>query len=468
MLSQNDHFLTSITNTMSSDTTNPPNFDDDWNQTITDLESTDLPEQENTKSTEAVKKFEQMDLKEHILRAIFFAGYETPSVCQRTAIPIALKNLRSHMTVQAATGSGKTLCFIIAAANSIEPNVKQTQVIILVPTRELAFQTYNKFAIALFGTTHADDPVISVALHRGTTPGGKTGIKSCGQKYFTSHKAHSGTEHIVISTPKRLLALLTESTWVGPSHFMQIKTDYIQQIVIDECDIMLSTAETVRDEGMTTAECVKEIMNITPKFARKSLYSATMSENVKLITKELGASFLEFVPTKKIGDTVKNYYVILPNEVDKIDCLINIMAEMETHGSIFIFVASIDKAKVIVNILSDNTFPVGIIHGKMTQPERDKAIQDLNDTKIRILVATDIAARGLDIPSVDLVFQYDLPDETETFMHRSGRAGRFGKIGICISFVLQSGHTKPAEIIRIEKERLITIPHLPKLDTLTY
>jgi superfamily II DNA/RNA helicase len=434
---------------------------DDWEKDDVVKDSIKEPENKNIDIDEennilTIKKFEDMGLEDLVQACIFGAGYVKPAPFQRTIIPTCIANPDRHSVVEAATGSGKTLCYLVVLANRIKPNIKKTQGLILATSRELADQIY-KVGKRLF-----ENSVISVAFHRGTTAG-KQGVKSVGDKYFTTNMDHFGNEHIVISTPQRCLALLREQTFVmAPNRFIQIKTQFIQEIVLDECDKMLSTSERHNDMATYT----HEIMDMMPEYTRRSLYSATMSENIKLYANEINAMHLKFVANEKIGKTVMHYWVGLQEERDKFACLENILREINNAGSVFIFASSIISAEEICRFLVDENCSADFIHGSLPQTVRDNAIDNFRNGKTRILVSTELAARGIDVNSVDLVFNFDLPSTGTDYMHRSGRAGRFGKQGIAISFVLLIGNARPIEIIRIEKENNIMINHLPELKTL--
>jgi|SaaInlStandDraft_5_1057022.scaffolds.fasta_scaffold37629_1 superfamily II DNA/RNA helicase len=462
MLSQDKHLLSLQNSTMSlpeknewDDETEKKDEWEDETETKDDKGDNEDVDIDNENNILMFKKFEDMEINETVLRGIFNAGFVSPAPFQRTIIPTCIANKDKHVVVEAATGSGKTLCFLIVAANSIKPTIKRTQVLVLSPVRELAYQIYDE-ALKLF-----KDSPISVAFHRGTTAG-KQGVKSVGDKYMTTNMDHFGHEHIVISTPQRCLALFTEPTFVmQPNRKIHLNPQFIQEVVIDECDKILSTSERHSD----MAYQVHEILALMPN-ARQSLYSATMSENTKLHGNELDAMYLKFVANEKIGNTVDHYWVGLQDERDKYACLENILRGINNAGSVFVFASSILSAEEICRFLTDEKCSVDFIHGSLPQTMRDSAIKNFREGKTRILVSTELAARGIDINSVDLVFNFDLPSTGTDYMHRSGRAGRFGKRGIAISFVLPLGNARPADIIRIEKENNIQIEHLPPLESL--
>lgn len=427
----------------------------DWEEQETNVSTEETPANSDEPELQLSKTFEGMGLNEEVLECVFRAGLEKPTKPQR-AVKTIVQNNKTNVIVNASTGSGKTIAFLLPVAHSVNTGVKQTQVIIVAPSRDLATQIFKECK-RLFG-----DSSISTALHRGTRP--KDSVqKSDGAKYMTTHPSHKGKEHIVIGTPGRLLHLLHEETYCDRDTSILIDTRFVHQIVLDECDKQLATSDR-RESDMSRD--VHEILDMMPSYARQLLFSATMSTNVKLHANNINAMYMEF--QSGIKNNVDHYYVTLTSEDQKGECLRHIISEIANAGSTFVFASSILKVRIIYEALLKENFSVDLIHATLTQRERDTALENFKSGATRILVATNVVARGIDITSVDLVFNYDLnrDEDTEEYVHRSGRAGRIGKHGISIIFVVDNSNSRPADIVRIEREQTLKINQLPELHTL--
>ena len=406
-------------------------------------------------------KFEDMELNDVVLTAIFRAGFNRPSLSQRVVIPTCLKNQERNICIHAATGSGKTLCFLVVAGQNVNPDIKQTQIVILSTTREVAFQIYNE-AAKLF-----TDSNISVAFHRGTTAGKtKTGYcpPSLERKYMSTNNDHYGHEHIVISNPMRFSYMIKEGgQYVANRQKIQIKLDFVQGIILDEADEMFSTHE--RDAGTLP---IDNILSLIPDTSTQSFYSATMSSNLELRCKQRNAMYLEFLATKDIGNTLTHYSVGLEQEEQKLGALAEIIKGIPDTGTVFVFASSAITVTKIYNYLCDENFSVGIATGQLAQSTRDNEITLLRSGKSKVMVSTDLLGRGIDIGSANLVINYDLPPDPITYKHRVGRAGRFGKKGIAILFYLMehNNDSKPEYIKEIERAMNINIISLPELSSI--
>lgn len=423
------------------------------NHDTSNMKKATIGEEEDTIVTH--NRFEDMGISDDVLSCIFKAGLETPRKPQRVIGELITR--QTNFVFKASTGSGKTFTFLIPIADSIKPEIIKTQAMIVAPTRELATQIYKE-AKKLFG-----DSDYSVALHRGTRS--KDGAaRSEGDKYMTTKPSHCGNEHIVIGTPARLLNLIHERTYCDRNVSIKIDCKFIHKFVLDECDKLLASSSHSESD---MSKDVHDIIAMIPPYAKQLLFSATMSTNVQLYADKIEAMFLNF-ESKKIGKTVRRYYVKLGDANDTGDCLNDILTEIGNAGSTLIFASSIKKVQYIWDFLLEKNYSVDMIHAMLSQKKRDETMDNFRSGHIRILVATNVIGRGIDIPSVDLVFDIDInPEEnTEEYVHRSGRAGRDGKDGIAIAFVIDGTNTRPADILRIEREQNVQIDHLPPLEKL--
>ena len=432
--------------------------EDDWNKPRVEEE-----EEEEEEEDGLVNSFNDMNLKSDILSSIYNNGFENPSQCQR-GIPLIIEHADRSFVVQAKTGTGKTACFVIATAQTIVRSIHNTQIVILAPSRELALQIYEKACELLTNTD------ITIALHRGTSSRDET-IKTEGDKYLTNTKnsSHYGKEQMVIATPGRFLGMICKPTYVREGLRFQINTEYIQQIVCDEVDKLLDTSHDRNNSGRSgMSGDVHTIFDELPSYARRLYFSATLSNDVAIHVRNENAMLLTFAEEIDSKNTNRYYYVSLIEEEEKMICLQQIIEEIPNAGSTIVFASSIMMVSTLLAFMKHEGFPVAALHSRMSQAARDRVIKGFRRGDFRILISTDVAARGIDIITVDLVFNYNLPtdENISEFMHRSGRSGRFGRVGTSISFVVESTNAKPADIVKIEKTFAIEIIHLPKLDSI--
>jgi translation initiation factor 4A len=388
--------------------------------------------------------FEQLNLKEYTLKGIYSYGWEKPSEIQKQALQPFLAG--KDMVIQACAGSGKTGVFGIGSIERVDPSVNGMQVLIISPTRELSVQTYNIIC------TIAQYSPISVALHRGCSSKNKTGEKLSGVErasgYMSFGDSSKYCEQIVVATPGRILDLLRRK---------QLYTNQLGLFILDEADELL----TVSNEFQGT---LKDIIHFLP--ARQTIVvSATMPVDVhnfvNTITHSAEKLLLKNEDLPLAG--IKQYYVVLDQEQDKLLCLIDIYSNISIQQSI-IFVNRKDKVDYICGKMKDNGFTVSCIYGTMSQLERDTIMDDFRKGSTRVLIATDLLARGIDVQSVSMVFNYDLPNNKENYIHRIGRSGRYGRKGVAINFVLEPSGNKPKAITELETFYGCQILPLPQLD----
>jgi ATP-dependent RNA helicase len=468
-----------VMNTTQESFTKSP-IDNTWNEsipTIADIEldaiETAIAKTEELKSNGIVtaNSFDQMKLKNGILRGLFAAGFEQPAPCQKI-IPSLIsteteENIRDAI-ISAQAGSGKTLLFSIIGLNAVDISLKKPQIIVLSPTRELALQTFNVIcSIASFSE-------VSIALHRGV--GTKTKrdnvsplltkavVKS--ESYMTFGSAKEGMEQIIIATPGRLLDIITNERGVRITQMKSIpKIDmrFIHMFVMDEADELLSPHNEFQD---TIANVFSNIPTI--EYCQKIIVSATITPSVIEICNQILKNPLQILIKKEEVplSAIKQFYVALQQEQDKAECLLDIYKNV-LIGTSIIFTNKIEKAEYIHEIMKEKGFAVGYIHAKLSQGDRDSIMNDFRMGNIRVLITTDLLARGIDVQSVSVVFNYDLPNSMENYIHRVGRCGRFGKTGVAVNFVIETYNSKPKEIVTIEKHYNIDIRPLPNLEVLS-
>ena len=343
-----------------------------------------------------ISKFTDLGISEDIARAMNDMGWEEPTPIQTASVPPGLNG--ADMFGQAQTGTGKTGAFGSIILQRTEPKQKLPSAIILVPTRELANQVADQITDIAKYTGHECTPIYGGASIEGQ-------IK----------KLEKGAD-IIAGTPGRVKDMINR----GALNLSKIKI-----MVLDEADRMLD---------MGFIEDIEDILSAMPRSRQTLLFSATMSEDVKRLAsdymvkpKEISVSGDEVVL-----DLTKQYYISVGRR-NKSWALTRIL-DIDKPKAI-IFCQTKKMVDVLDERLTEFDYKVKAIHGDMPQPKREKVLKDFRDDKIQILIATDVAARGLDIDDISYVINYDMPEEVETYIHRIGRTGRAGKEGVAISFV---------------------------------
>jgi len=346
---------------------------------------------------ESVETFDELNLKPDLLRGIYGYGFERPSIIQQKAIlPIIRGN---DVIAQAQSGTGKTAAFAIGTLQLVDPQKDEIQCLILSPTRELAHQTSIVYQFL------GEYLKVKVCLLIGGTRVGAD-----------IDKLKEGPQ-VLVGSPGRVLDLIGKK---------KISLGYLQSFVLDEADEMLS-------KGFLGS--IKEIISLIPNTAKILLFSATMPKDiVEMTTKFMKDPAKILVKNEELTlEGIKQYYVFLKKE-DKLDVLFQIYRGIEIAQAIIYC-----NTKKVVDYVSEELKKKGhmisSIHGDLKQFERDSVMRDFRSGVTRVLVTTDLLARGIDVYQVSLVINYEMPKEKETYIHRIGRSGRFGRKGNAINFV---------------------------------
>ncbi len=343
-------------------------------------------------------KFEDLIVKESIKKAIEDVGYIEMTPIQKAALPVVLEG--KDIIAQAPTGTGKTCCFAIPGINIIDVENPDVQVLALCPTRELAMQVSGEFSkLAKFSQ----------------------GIRICtiygGQDIEKQIIALKRKPQIIVGTPGRIMDHLRRKT---------IKIKKIKMLILDEADEMLNMG--FREDLDIILENVKHPHQTV-------LFSATMPDGIKRITENYQHDAVHVKTTYKDTDLpeIDQYYVELL-ENGKTDCLSR-MIDTYNFKQALVFCRTKRKVDELSFSLTSRGYSVECLHGDMKQSSRDKVMDMFRNGLIRVLIATDVAARGLDISGIDAVFNYDIPDDVEYYVHRIGRTARAGRTGTAYSFV---------------------------------
>ncbi len=342
-------------------------------------------------------EFSHLNLHPQLVQAISDLGYVTPTPIQAAIIPLMLAG--QDVTGQAQTGTGKTAAFSLPILQNLKAGQGYPQILVLVPTRELALQVAK--AMGEYGRYLA---VQVLAVYGGQPYGHQIG------------RLKKGVD-IVVGTPGRLLDLIDKKV---------LDLSSIRTVVLDEADEMLS---------MGFIEDIESILDETPANRQTALFSATLPASVQRLAKRYltapqSISIRPEQPT--VAAIEQRYYVV--NEADKLAALTRLF-EVETISSALIFVRTRAASGELANALTTRGFPAEALSGDLSQDMRERVLDRFRHEQIKVLVATDVAARGLDIDDISHVFNYDLPEDPELYVHRIGRTGRAGKTGIAISLV---------------------------------
>jgi len=322
-------------------------------------------------------------------------GWETPTPVQIEAIPVGLRG--GDMYAQAQTGTGKTGAFGSIILERVVPGRRAPSALVLVPTRELANQVFEELVKLAKYTGHVCTPIY-----------GGVGIVPQIEKLW------KGTD-IVVATPGRAKDLLDRK---------DLNLSQISVVVLDEADRMLD---------MGFAKDLNYILSKVPKKRQSLLFSATMSPDIRNLALRQMAHPKEILVSKDepVLDLTKQYYYVA-NKDEKRDVLCTILDT--SHPKAIVFCATKRRVDQLTRKLLAENYLAGAIHGDVKQAKRERMISSFKDGSISILVATDVAARGLDIDGVDYVINYDSPKDPDIYVHRIGRTGRAGKEGIAVSF----------------------------------
>ncbi|KAI7818551.1 P-loop containing nucleoside triphosphate hydrolase protein [Gamsiella multidivaricata] len=370
---------------------------------------------------EVVDNFDNMNLNPDLLRGIYAYGFERPSTIQQRAILPVLKG--RDVIAQAQSGTGKTATFSISVLQQLDMTNPQCQALILAPTRELAQQS-QKVALAL-------GDFMKVQCHAcigGTNVRDDMALltKGC---------------HVVVGTPGRVFDMINRGA---------LKTDSIKMFVLDEADEMLSRG--FKDQ-------IYDVFQRLPSSTQVVLLSATMPVDVMDVTSKFMRDPIRILVKKDelTLEGIKQFYINIEKEDWKLDTLSDLY-ETLTITQAVIFCNTRRKVDWLTDKLSARDFTVSAIHSEMEQAQREVIMKEFRSGSSRVLIATDLLARGIDVQQVSLVINYDLPTNKENYIHRIGRGGRFGRKGVAINFVTMEDTPMMREIEKFYSTQILEMP----------
>ena len=344
--------------------------------------------------------FEELSLKDNLLRGIYSYGFEVPSAIQSSAIPVMKSG--KDVIAQAQSGTGKTGAFVIGSLEKVNPEIQGTQIIIISPTRELSKQT-TEVVIEL--SKYMEISYLEVV--------GGTDVFQCRSDL-------DKLPQVVIGTPGRILDMINKKS---------LFTDKLTTLIFDEADEILSYG---------FKETIYNIVKCIPEKCQICLFSATIPGEVI----ELTNSFMnnpESILVKKEALTLEGitqFYI----DIKVSDWKYHILKDLYDTISIsqcIIYFNSKNKLNQVYKDLIEENFPVSMIHGELTSEERKRTMNEFKGGQTRILLSTDLLSRGIDIQQLSLVINFDIPRSKETYIHRIGRSGRYGRKGVAINFVTE-------------------------------
>jgi superfamily II DNA/RNA helicase len=369
-----------------------------------------------------ISPFAALGLNANIVRAVVDAGYEEPTPVQRAAIPVAIT--RRDVLVSSQTGSGKTAAFMLPALEMLAkaPTIRSygPRMLVLAPTRELALQVQR--AAETYGKFMRRVRVVSILG---------------GMPYPVQNRLLKGPVDVLVATPGRLL-----------DHMRSGRIDFarLEMLVLDEADRMLD---------MGFIEDIEAVVAATPENRQTMLFSATLDGSTGQLAKKLtrDAQRIEIATAQSRHDNIEQRLHYADDQHHKMKLVDHYLRGVDVDQAI-VFTSTKRTADELAQTLVSQGFPAAALHGDMNQGQRNRTLGNVRRGNIKVLVATDVAARGIDVPTISHVINYDLPRMAEDYVHRIGRTGRAGRTGIAISLAGVRDHGQVKQIERFTTQRI--------------
>lgn len=389
---------------------------------IDTVETTDNTHSDGAKLPDSIDSFDDMNLKEQLLRGLYGHGFEQPSSIQKKAIHRVIGG--NDTIAQAQSGTGKTGTFVISTLQVIDTRENTCQALLIAPTRELAQQ--------IEGVMKSISKYMELRMH------GCVGGRDIKRDITILTKG----VHVVVGTPGRVIDMINRG-YLSLSH--------IRIMVLDEADEMLSSG---------FKEQVYEIFQNLNENAQVAIFSATLPPDIIDVTKKFMREPINRIMVKNEQltlDGIKQFYIAIDREEWKLATLFDLYNTISITQAI-IYANTKRKVDFIANKMEENNYTVSAIHGELTQKEREGIMMAFRSGKTRVLITTDLLARGIDIQQVSLVINYDLPINKESYIHRIGRSGRFGRKGVAINFVTYTDNNIVEELESFYKTQISEMP----------
>lgn len=412
--------------TESSSSSPSSQSNDDWKNGLTAPAKDTRVQTDDVLATKG-NEFEDYFLKRELLMGIFEKGFERPSPIQEEAIPVILAG--RNVLARAKNGTGKTAAFIIPCLEKTDVLKKHIQILLIVPTRELALQT--SAIVKEFGKHMGIECMVST---------GGTSLKDDIMRLYQ-------TVHILVGTPGRILDLTSK----GVADLSKCHT-----VVMDEADKLLSPE---------FQPVLEKLINATAPNRQICLFSATFPVTVKAFKDKFVSNPYEINLMDELTLKGVTQYYAFVEERQKVHCLNTLFSKLDIHQSI-IFCNSVNRVELLAKKVTQLGFSCFYIHAKMQQEHRNRVFHEFRNGATRHLVCSDLFTRGIDIQSVNVVINFDFPKNSETYLHRIGRSGRFGHLGLAVNLITYEDRFN---LYRIEQElgtEIVPIP--PQIDKNVY
>lgn len=369
-----------------------------------------------------VNNWDELNLKDDLLRGIYSYGFEKPSPIQKKGILPLLSG--KDVIAQAQSGTGKTGAFTVSMLQIVDSSVSEIQGLILAPTRELAVQTHT--VISKLGS-FLENLKCSLLI------GGRSMEQDIAEL--------QNKPHIVIGTPGRVHDLIRRR---------KINTKTIKLLVLDEADEMLSSG---------FKEQIYNIFQFLGNNVQIALFSATLPTEIQSLTEKFMRDPVKIlVKTESVTlEGIKQYYVALESDMDKYETIKDLYESISVSQCI-IYCNSIKRVNDLCEALTKDNFPVCCIHSGMDKEERTKAYKEFTNGSSRVLISSNLTARGIDVQQVSTVINFDLPKDIHTYIHRIGRSGRWGRKGMGINFITRRDIRKMKEIEQYYDTQIDELP----------
>ena len=390
-------------------------------ETETNKEEDELP---------SIEEWDDLEIDENLFRGIFLMGFEKPSIIQQKAIlPILQKR---DVIAQAQSGTGKTAAFSIGALSLVDTKENTTQILILSPTKELAEQTMQ--VISCMGKL-IQPPLVHLLLFGGCA--GNTNVSETDK-----------VPHVICGCPGKVFDWLKRG---------RVEASAMKLLVLDEADQMLSAG---------LSEQVYNIFSLLPRDIQVALFSATLPPSVQATIEKIMRDPVSIrVKAENLTlDGIAQYYLPAENDVKKYEIIQTLFSCLTVSQSI-IYCNSVGRVEELYHTMKKDKFPVTMLHSNMDRKERDAAFTEFKSGASRVLISSDVTARGIDIQQVNIVINFDIPKDVSTYIHRIGRSGRWGRKGTAINVVTKGDVNKMKEIERIYS---LDIRKLPDLSNVSF
>lgn len=362
-------------------------------------------------------------ISDELLRGIYSYGFERPSPIQRRGIVPIIEG--KDIIAQAQSGTGKTGCFSVASLATVVPELKQVQVMIIAPTRELARQIYS---------------VVSTLSRY--IEGCRTQLLIGGTSTETDiSQLKNDTPHVVVGCPGRIHDMLRRR---------HINSQHIKLLVIDEADEMLSSG--FKEQVYFVFQCLKSDIQV-------GLFSATLPEDLIALTNKFMRDPVRILVNSEqlTLEGIRQYYIGLDTDGEKYETLCDLYSSLSMAQCI-IYCNSVRRVSDLYQAMNEDNYPVCCIHSGMDKEERYKNYDDFRNGKYKVLISSNVTARGIDIQAVSTVVNFDMPKDIHTYLHRIGRSGRWGRKGVAVNFVTRRDFRKMREIERYYDTQILELP----------